>query len=99
MKKNYTPKQKASIALSAIKGEKISKLASDHETHPNVIGKWKKLLEEEAPSIFSDKRKKENYSQERLNSELKKIIGQRDIEIEWLKKKSNLELPREISFD
>ena len=99
MKKNYTPKQKASIALAAIRGEQASKLASTHEVHPNVIGKWKKLLEEEAPSIFSDKRKKENYSQERLNSELKKIIGQRDIEIEWLKKKSNLELPREISFD
>jgi transposase-like protein len=99
MKKTYTPKQKASIALAAIRGEKISKLASDHEAHPNVIGKWKKLLEAEASSIFSDKRKKENYSQERLNSELKKIIGQRDIEIEWLKKKSNLELPREISFD
>lgn len=99
MKKNYTPKQKASIALSAIKGEQVSKLASDNDVHPNVIGKWKKLLETEASSIFSDKRKKENYSQERLNSELKKIIGQRDIEIEWLKKKSNLELPREISFD
>lgn len=99
MKKNYTPKQKASIALSAIKGEQVSKLASANDVHPNVIGKWKKLLETEASSIFSDKRKKENYSQERLNSELKKIIGQRDIEIEWLKKKSNLELPREISFD
>jgi transposase-like protein len=99
MKKTYTPKQKASIALSAIRGEKISKLASANEAHPNIIGKWKKLLEEEAPSIFSDKRKKENYSQERIISELKKIIGQRDIEIEWLKKKSNLELPREISFD
>lgn len=99
MKKNYTPKQKASIALSAIKGEQVSKLAGSYEIHPNLIGKWKKLLETEAPSIFSDKRKKENYSQERLNSELKKIIGQRDIEIEWLKKKSNLELPREISFD
>lgn len=99
MKKTYTPKQKASIALAAIKGEQVSKLASAHEVHPNVIGKWKKLLEAEASSIFSDKRKKENYSQEKLNSELKRIIGTRDIEIEWLKKKSNLELPREISFD
>lgn len=99
MKKNYTPKQKALIALAAIKGEASSKLASDYQIHSNLIGKWKKLLETEAPSIFSDKRKKENYSQERIISELKKMIGQRDIEIEWLKKKSSLELPREIRFD
>jgi len=99
MKKTYPPKQKAQIALLALRGEQISKLASDYQIHPNLISKWKKFLEAEASSLFSDKRKRENHSQERINSELKRMIGQRDVEIEWLKKKSGLELPREINFN
>lgn len=99
MKKSYTAKQKASIALSAIKGEQISTLASLHQVHPTQVGQWKKFLETEAEKIFSDKRKKENYSKEKTIEELYKIIGQREVEISWLKKKFHLELPREISFD
>ena len=96
--KHLSPKQKASIALAALRGEKISKLSSDYQVHPNQIGKWKKLAEEELAVLFTDKRKKENHSQERIIDELYKTIGQRDIEISWLKKKYKLELPREISF-
>jgi transposase len=96
--KHLSPKQKAFIALAALRGEKISKLSSDYQIHPNQIGKWKKLAEEELAVLFTDKRKKENHSQERIIDELYKTIGQRDIEISWLKKKYKLELPREISF-
>lgn len=99
MKKSYTPKQKASIALMAIKGESVSKLASQYQVHPTQIGQWKKQMESEAEKIFSDKRRKENFSKDRMIDELYKTVGQREIEIAWLKKKFNLELPREIEFD
>ncbi len=99
MKKIYTPKQKASMALSALRGEPLSTLGSLHQIHPNQIGKWKKVLEESAEQLFSDKRKKENHEKERVIEELYKTIGQRDMEISWLKKKFKLELPREIVFD
>ncbi len=99
MKKPYTPKQKASIAIMAIKGESISKLASQYQVHPNQIGAWKKTVEEELATLFVDKRKKENYSQERIIDELYRTIGQREVEISWLKKKFDLELPREIHLD
>jgi len=39
--------------------------------------------------IFSDRRKKENQTQEQLISELYKTIGQQKIEVEWLKKNLN----------
>lgn len=93
-----SPKQKALIALAALRGEKISKLSSDYQVHPNQIGKWKKLAENELEILFADKRKKENHSQERIIDELYKNIGQREVEISWLKKKFKLELPREIDF-
>ena len=95
--RHLSPKQKASIALAALRGEKISKLSSDYQVHPNQIGKWKKLAEEELAVLFADKRKRENYSQERIIDELYRTIG-RDVEISWLKKKFKLELPREIDF-
>lgn len=95
----HTTKQKASIALAALRGEKISRLASDYQIHPNQITRWKKTAEDEMESIFSDKRKKENKSKDRIIDELYRIIGKREVEILWLKKKYKLELPREINFD
>jgi transposase len=96
--KNLSPKQKAFITLAALRGEKISQLCSTYQLHPNQIGKWKKQAEEEMEKIFTDKRKKENHSQERTIEELYKIIGQREVEISWLKKKFKLELPGEIDI-
>lgn len=89
----YPPKKKASIALAAIRGEKISKLSGDYKIHSNVITKWKKIVEEELENLFTDKRKKENKTKDEIIDELYKVIGQRDVEISWLKKKYKLELP------
>jgi transposase-like protein len=97
--KKLSPQQKASIALAALRGEKLSQLSGDYQVHANQIGKWKKLAEDELKILFADKRKKENHTKERMIDELYKTIGRRDVEISWLKKKFKLELPREISFD
>ena len=97
--KKHTTKKKALIALAALKGKKTSRLSSDYQIHPNVINKWKSVVEDNIESLFTDKRKKENYSKDRIIDELYKIIGQRDVEISWLKKKYKLELPTEIRFD
>ncbi len=70
--KKLSPKQKAFITLAALKGDKISKLASEYGVHPNQIGKWKKQAEEEMEILFADKRKKENYSKDRVIDELLK---------------------------
>ena len=96
--KKLNPKQKATIALAALRGEKISTLSSDYQIHANQIARWKKTAEEEIEILFTDKRKKENYSKEKIIDELYKTIGQREVEISWLKKKLRLDLPREIGF-
>lgn len=90
-KKQYSPERKAKLALQAIRGEdKINQIASVNQIHPNQIKRWKKTVEENASLLFSDKRKSENKSQEELAEQLYKIIGQRDIELEWLKKKLSI---------
>ena len=88
MKKIFTSQQKAQVALVAIKGQNtVAQIASIYEVHPTQIGFWKKTAQQGLPQLFTDKRKKENRDQERIIDELYKTIGQRDMELAWLKKK------------
>jgi transposase-like protein len=92
MKKVFTPQQKAAVALEAIKGGKtISQIASVYEVHPTQVQQWKKILQENISGIFADKRKREGKPEQELLDELYRTIGQRDIELGWLKKKLHLE--------
>ncbi len=88
MRKIFTPKQKAQVALAALTGEQtVNQLSSAYQVHPTQIQNWKKIALESLPNIFSDKRRKENLSQEKLIEELYLTIGQQKVELDWLKKK------------
>lgn len=87
MRKNFTPQQKASIAIAAIKGQQtVNQLASVYEVHPTQINTWKKTLLAGSLSLFRDKRKKDDFDSQLLN-QLYQLLGQRDLELTWLKKK------------
>lgn len=91
-RRTFTPHQKATVALTALKGIKtVSQIASTFQVNPTQIKQWMKHAEEGLPAVFADKRKTENKEQDQLISELYKLVGQRDIEIDWLKKKLHLE--------
>ena len=92
MKKVFTPQQKVAVALEAIRGGKTtSQIASAFEVHPTQVQQWKKILLENVSAVFTDKRKKEGKPEQQLIDELYRVIGQRDIELGWLKKKLQLE--------
>lgn len=91
MKKVFSAAFKVKVAIEAMKGIKsVSEIASAYEVHPTQIGFWKRQLIERAPTLFTDKRAKDGKTSERIMDELYKVIGQRDVEIEWMKK--NLQL-------
>lgn len=92
--RTFSPQEKAQVALSAIKGEKtIAQISSDHRVHPTQVGLWKKQALDNFSELFRDNRKKENQEkidqQEQLDN-LYRVIGQRDIELDWLKKKLSI---------
>jgi transposase len=92
MKKVFTPQQKATVALEAIKGDRtVNQIASAYEVHPSQIQSWKKIVQENLTTLFTDKRRKEGKPEQELIDELYRTIGQRDIELGWLKKKFQLE--------
>tara|TARA_B100000315_G_C14394032_1_gene503377 strand:+ start:124 stop:369 length:246 start_codon:yes stop_codon:yes gene_type:complete len=79
------------VALESIKGEKTqAQLSSEFGVHANQISQWRKQALEELPTLFSDRRKKQDRDQEDLISELYRQIGQLNVELDWLKKKSQM---------
>lgn len=87
--KQYTPEQKAKIALEAIGGERqINQIASRYQVVPQQVIAWRKQLIDSAPALFTDRRLGGNRDLEKQNDTLLKLLGQRDVELEWLKKKS-----------
>ena len=90
IRKRHDAAFKAKVALEAVKGEKtIAELSSEFGVHAN-IGHWRKQLLRELPSLFSDRRRKQDRDQEDLVSELYRQIGQLKVELDWLKKKSQM---------
>lgn len=87
MKKQFSPDYKAKVALEALKGTKSpAEIASVYSVHATQVGFWKRRLLEGASSLFTGKRKDEKEDTEKLIGELYKVIGQRDTELEWMKK-------------
>jgi len=91
LRKRHDAAFKAKVALEAVKGEKtIAQLSSEFGVHANQIRQWRKQLLEELPRLFSDHRKKQEKNEEELRSELYQQIGQLKVELDWLKKKSQI---------
>lgn len=90
-RKQYSGEFKAKVALEAIKGLKtLNELASQYEVHPNQITQWKKQVLEEVPQIFSTRRAQAQKETEELTASLYQQIGQLQVELDWMKKKSGL---------
>jgi len=85
----YSADFKAKLALEVIKGNRtLNEIASEAQVHPNLLMQWKRQLLESLPTVFADKRIKDNKEQEALTDQLYQQIGQLKVELDFLKKKS-----------
>lgn len=87
-RRKFNSSFKSKVALDAIRGDKtLNELAKKYQLHPNQITQWKKRLLEGAHSLFDSPGSKQESSQER-KEQLYQKIGQLQVELDWLKKKS-----------
>lgn len=89
--RKYTPSEKANIALEALKGELTqSQLSSKYQVSSSQIKVWKRQLKEHIVDIFRDTKNPKVAEQAALIEELYQKIGHLQMDLEWLKKKSEL---------
>lgn len=90
-RKNYNGEMKAKIAIEAIKCQRtVQQIASEFGVHPNQVSQWKRQALEQLPQVFSDRRSREASDVEAMKAELYQQIGQLQVELAWIKKKSGL---------
>ncbi len=92
-RRKHSPEFKAKVVLDMLKGvETLSEISSKYGVHPTQLTKWRRSFLEKAPEIFSEKSIKREKASEQANDELYKKIGQLQVELDWLKKKSSVYL-------
>lgn len=89
----FTVDQKAKVALAAIRGLKtVNEIAQQHGVHPTQVTQWKKELLDNAGSVFEQKRGPKPVDAESDPDRLYAKIGQLNMQLDWLKKKSGIDL-------
>ena len=78
--------------MEAISGRKtIQEIAADHAIHPIQVSQWKRQLLDGASELFTrGKNSKDTGESQVKEAELFQQIGKLQMELEWLKKKSQL---------
>jgi transposase len=84
-RRKHSPSFKAKVALEALKGEaSLAEIASRYEVHPNLVTKWKKVLQDEAATIFGEDHARKKKRDENLVAQLYQQIGQLKVEKDFI---------------
>ena len=90
-RRSFSTEMKGRIALEAIKGQKtLQEIASHYGVHPNQVTNWKRQAVEGLGTLFADRRSRADITEEALKAELYQQIGQLQVELDWLKKRSGV---------
>lgn len=86
----YNDEFKSKVAIEALREQKtINEIAGQYQIHANQVSAWKKQLLEGAGKIF-EAGKTKKHDERPTEAILYQQIGQLQVELDWLKKKSGL---------
>ena len=92
-RKTYSPEFKAKVGLEAVRGVRtINEIGQDYRVHPVQVGQWKKAIQERVATLFEGKRGPKPVAEHRDPEKLFSEIGKLKMELDWLKKKSGINL-------
>ena len=93
MRKNFTAKYKAEAVLEILREvETLKQIAGRREVHPNVLGRWKNEAVKNLYTLFENHKDNEKHIYEAQMQELYAQIGELTSKLNWLKKKSGIEV-------
>ena len=94
-RKIHSPEFKAKVGLEALRGMKtVNEIGQEYGVHPGQVGLWKKEIQEQAKTLFEGRRgPKPVIAAYREPEVLYSEIGKLKVELDWLKKKSGINLP------
>ena len=93
MRKNFTAKYKAEAVLEVLsEAETLNKIAGRREVHPNLLQRWKSEAVQNLYTVFENRKGEEKRQYEAQIQELYAQIGELTAKINWLKKKSGIEV-------
>ena len=88
-RRQHSAELKARVALEALKGlEPVHAIAAKYQVHPVQVSQWKKELLERLPEVFARKAPEGAAEAAEREARLFQKIGQLEVELDWLKKKS-----------
>ncbi len=91
IRKRYTAEEKTKIVLELLKGGLTqNQLTTKYGVHSTQLNNWKRQALSGMMNSFSEKQHRESENKNELVDELYKQIGQLKVELDWLKKKSEL---------
>lgn len=91
---SYSPEFKAKVGLEAIHGVKtVNEIGQAYGVHPVQVGQWKKAILDQAGTLFEGKRGPKPVAEKDAPERLYSEIGRLKMELDWLKKKSGINLP------
>ena len=87
MRKRFNAEYKLKVALEAIREKyTLQELATKFEVHPNQITQWKKEALSNITAAFDKTPEKEDKHKDKQIAELERRLGQKDMELDFLKK-------------
>jgi putative transposase len=94
-RRRFSSEFKARVVRAALREDKtLAQLASEFDVHPNQITEWKRQAIESLPDVFSRKKKRQQQDNQQLIDRLYQQIGELQVDVNWMKKKS-----RELGLD
>ncbi|MBU1927325.1 MAG: transposase [Gammaproteobacteria bacterium] len=93
IRRKFSPQEKLKIASEALSGHLTqNEITKRYGVHTTQIMNWKKRLQSGAMDVFGESQRQQQRATEKdaLIDDLYKEIGKLKIELEWLKKKSEL---------
>ncbi len=90
--RNHSTAFKLKVAIEALKENKsINQIASDYEISASLVCDWKKKLLANGSQLFEQKSKTKKIINKSEDIDfLQKKIGQLTVDLEWLKKKHQI---------